>query len=171
MAGGLPGQLFANPLSPQNLNFVKSIEVIVMIVVGGIGSITGAVLGATSMSIHHKLCHTLGGSFNLPHADVHTVILPHATAYNREAAPEAMRRIADALGAPDAARGIYDLSADDLRGDTTIAVREGHAALVAGLSNGTLNPVVGRELPLAEAPSAHEAVMAPGALGKIVLVP
>jgi NADPH2:quinone reductase len=45
-----------------------------------------------------------------------------------------------------------------------------HAALVAGLANGALNPVVGREMPLSEAPRAHEAVMEPGALGKIVLV-
>ena len=46
-----------------------------------------------------------------------------------------------------------------------------HAGLIAGLSNGTLNPVVGREFPLADAPRAHEAVMEPGALGKIVLIP
>ena len=46
-----------------------------------------------------------------------------------------------------------------------------HAALVAGLENGTLNPIVGREIPLAEAPLAHQAVMEPGAYGKIVLVP
>ncbi len=46
-----------------------------------------------------------------------------------------------------------------------------HAAIVAGLANGTLNPVVGQELPLAEAPRAHEAVMEPGAYGKIVLTP
>jgi NADPH2:quinone reductase len=46
-----------------------------------------------------------------------------------------------------------------------------HAALVAGLSNGTLRPVVGRELPLAEAATAHEAIMKPGAYGKIVLIP
>jgi NADPH2:quinone reductase len=45
-----------------------------------------------------------------------------------------------------------------------------HAAVVAGLENGTLNPVVGRQFPLAEAPRAHEAVMEPGALGKIILV-
>jgi alcohol dehydrogenase class IV len=69
----------------------------------------GYVLGAVGMSIHHKLCHTLGGSFNLPHAETHTVVLPHATAYNRDAAPEAMRRIASAVGAQDAAEGIYDL--------------------------------------------------------------
>jgi NADPH:quinone reductase len=46
-----------------------------------------------------------------------------------------------------------------------------HAALVSGLANGTLNPIVNRELPLAEAPAAHEAVLQPGALGKIVLIP
>ena len=46
-----------------------------------------------------------------------------------------------------------------------------HAALIAGLENGTLKPVVGRELPLADAARAHEAVMEPGALGKIVLTP
>ena len=51
-----------------------------------------------------------GGTFNLPHAEVHTVILPHATAYNRAAAPEAMRIAAAALGAKDAAQGLYDLA-------------------------------------------------------------
>lgn len=51
VAGGLSGQLFANPLNPQNLNFVKSIEVVVMIVLGGIGSTTGAVFGAAALTI------------------------------------------------------------------------------------------------------------------------
>jgi NADPH2:quinone reductase len=46
-----------------------------------------------------------------------------------------------------------------------------HAAIVAGLRNGTLNPAVGRQFPLAEAARAHEAVMEPGAIGKIVLLP
>lgn len=46
-----------------------------------------------------------------------------------------------------------------------------HAALVAGLENGTLKPIVGKEMPLAEAARAHEVVMQPGALGKIVLIP
>jgi len=71
----------------------------------------GGVLGAVAMGLHHKLCHTLGGSFNLPHADVHTVVLPHALAYNAAAAPEAMARIARALGTHDAARGVFDLAA------------------------------------------------------------
>jgi alcohol dehydrogenase class IV len=72
--------------------------------------LAGSALGATSMSLHHKLCHTLGGTFNLAHADVHTVILPHATAFNREAAADAMRIVAAAVGARDAAQGIYDLA-------------------------------------------------------------
>lgn len=72
--------------------------------------LAGTVLGNVGMALHHKLCHTLGGTFNLPHAEVHTVILPYATAYNREAAPEAMRIAAEALGSPDAARALYDLS-------------------------------------------------------------
>jgi len=46
-----------------------------------------------------------------------------------------------------------------------------HAALVAGLENGSLRPVVSREIPLVDAARAHEAVMQPGALGKIVLIP
>jgi len=71
--------------------------------------LAGSVLGAVGMAIHHKLCHVLGGTFNLPHADTHTIVLPHTVAFNREAAPEAMRIAAEALGAKDAARGIYDL--------------------------------------------------------------
>lgn len=71
----------------------------------------GTCLGAVGMSIHHKLCHTLGGSFNLPHAETHTVVLPHATAYNAGAAPEAMVRIARALGVENAAKGLFDLAA------------------------------------------------------------
>ena len=62
------------------------------------------------MCLHHKLCHTLGGTFNLPHAEVHTVILPHAAAFNRDAAPEAMRIAAAALGSTDAAGGLFDLA-------------------------------------------------------------
>jgi alcohol dehydrogenase class IV len=70
----------------------------------------GVSLGAVGMALHHKLCHTLGGTFNLPHAETHTVVLPHAVAYNAAAAPEAMEHIARALSAASAATGIYDLA-------------------------------------------------------------
>jgi alcohol dehydrogenase class IV len=72
--------------------------------------LAGIVLNSTSMGLHHKLCHTVGGTFNLPHAQVHTVILPHAIAYNRDYAPAAMQKIAQALGADDAAQGAFDLA-------------------------------------------------------------
>jgi maleylacetate reductase len=71
----------------------------------------GTALAAVGMALHHKLCHTLGGSFDLPHAEVHTVVLPHAVAYNRAGAPAAMARIARALDAEDAAGGLFDLAA------------------------------------------------------------
>lgn len=54
---------------------------------------------------------------------------------------------------------------------TPAEMRSIHAALVAGLTHGTLRPVIGRELPLKEAAAAHAAVLEPGAYGKIVLVP
>jgi len=77
--------------------------------------LAGACLGNVGMAIHHKLCHTLGGSYNLPHAETHTVILPHAVQYNRDAARDAMTRIARALGGNgaaggDPAGGLYDLA-------------------------------------------------------------
>lgn len=70
----------------------------------------GTVLGNVGMALHHKLCHTLGGSFHLPHAEVHTVILPHAIAYNAPEIPAALRRIERALGAAPAAGALYDLA-------------------------------------------------------------
>jgi maleylacetate reductase len=72
--------------------------------------LSGMSLGATSVALHHKLCHTLGGMLNLPHAETHTIVLPHAVAYNAEAAPEAMARIARALGAANAAKGLFELN-------------------------------------------------------------
>ncbi|MFL9888842.1 maleylacetate reductase [Paraburkholderia agricolaris] len=69
----------------------------------------GTALGNVQMGLHHKLCHTLGGSFNLPHAEVHTVILPHALTYNANAASQAMSRIARALGRPQAVAGLLAL--------------------------------------------------------------
>lgn len=70
----------------------------------------GAVLAATTMSLHHKLCHTLGGTLDLPHAQTHTVVLPHALAYNQGAAPQAVAPLSRALGgAPDPARELWEL--------------------------------------------------------------
>jgi maleylacetate reductase len=70
--------------------------------------LAGMSISTTSVALHHKLCHILGG-FGLPHAETHSIVLPHAVRYNREAAPDAMVRIRKALDAPDPAAGLYDL--------------------------------------------------------------
>ena len=62
----------------------------------------GICLGSVSMALHHKLAHVLGGSFDLPHAETHAILLPYSLAYNAPAAPEAIARIARALGSADA---------------------------------------------------------------------
>ncbi len=74
--------------------------------------LAGRCLEAVGMGLHHKLCHTLGGSFGLPHAPTHTVVLPHAMAYNAPAAPEAMNAAATALGVDDAPSGLQSLVAE-----------------------------------------------------------
>ncbi|HXW61096.1 MAG TPA: maleylacetate reductase [Candidatus Acidoferrales bacterium] len=75
----------------------------------------GMSLGATTTALHHKLCHILGGAFDLPHSETHAVLLPHVTAYNARGAPRAMARIAQALApegvAKSAAQLLHDLEA------------------------------------------------------------
>lgn len=61
----------------------------------------GMVLGSTGMALHHKLCHILGGTFDLPHAETHSVILPHALAFNAPAVPHAMTALTRAFDGSD----------------------------------------------------------------------
>ncbi|MFE3031784.1 maleylacetate reductase [Streptomyces canus] len=70
----------------------------------------GACLGATTMGLHHKLCHVLGGTFGLPHAETHTVVLPHALAYNAPAAPGALTALGRALDTDDPPGALWDLA-------------------------------------------------------------
>lgn len=94
----------------------------------------GATLGATTMSLHHKLCHALGGTLNLPHADTHTVVLPHALAYNEPSAPAAVAALDRALprdGAPSAR--IWQMSSD-LGAPTSLAA--------LGMNEGDIDRIV-----------------------------
>jgi maleylacetate reductase len=70
----------------------------------------GTCLGAVGMALHHKLCHVLGGAFNLPHAETHTIVLPHAVAYNAPAAAPAMAALSRALGGNDPATRLFELA-------------------------------------------------------------
>jgi maleylacetate reductase len=72
--------------------------------------LAGYSLGTVQMALHHKLCHTLGGAFDLPHADTHAVLLPYTAAYNRDAAASAMRSAADVLGVEDTPSELLSIS-------------------------------------------------------------
>jgi maleylacetate reductase len=72
--------------------------------------LAGTSLGNATMGLHHKICHTLGGAYNLPHAAMHAALLPYAAAFNRSAAPEAMGSLARALRADDGPAGLWDLA-------------------------------------------------------------
>jgi len=79
-------------------------------------ALTGAWLAgeafAAGGALHHKLCHLLGGMFDLPHAELHAVLLPYTAAFLLPAAPEAGERIAEALEAADPAAAILQLARD-----------------------------------------------------------
>ncbi|MCV3211344.1 maleylacetate reductase [Mesorhizobium sp. YC-39] len=70
----------------------------------------GTVLGTVGMALHHKLCHTLGGSFDLPHAETHAILLPHSVAHNASAAAEALKPIANLFGG-SVSGGLHDFAA------------------------------------------------------------
>jgi alcohol dehydrogenase class IV len=75
-------------------------------------ALSGMALGATAAGFHHKICHVLGGTFDLVHADAHSVVLPHAVAFNAPALPDEMARLAEALGVAggDPAGALWDLA-------------------------------------------------------------
>lgn len=74
----------------------------------------GAYLAAVSFAsagsgLHHKICHVLGGTFNLPHAQTHATVLPYVLAFNAPFAPHAEKRAAEAFGASTALEGLQEL--------------------------------------------------------------
>ncbi|WP_419994442.1 maleylacetate reductase [Streptomyces boninensis] len=73
--------------------------------------LAGSAFAVAGSGLHHKICHVLGGAFDLPHAQTHAIVLPHALAFNAPAAPAATARIATALGRTDPARGLHELGA------------------------------------------------------------
>ncbi len=70
----------------------------------------GTCLATSEMALHHKICHVLGGLFNLPHAETHALVLPYVVAFNRPAVPDAVERLAGALSADDPVGAVFDLA-------------------------------------------------------------
>jgi alcohol dehydrogenase class IV len=101
--------------------------------------LAGACLGRTSMGLHHKLCHVLGGAFGLPHAPTHAVLLPYVARFNLEAAPDARMRLGHALGAKDPVEALFVLAADTYPGSlASLGLGEDELARAAELA--TANP-------------------------------
>ncbi|TMR94796.1 maleylacetate reductase [Nonomuraea basaltis] len=73
--------------------------------------LAGSAFAGAGSGLHHKICHVLGGAFDLPHAETHTVLLPHVAAFNESAVPALRTRVAPALGADDVAGGLNRLAA------------------------------------------------------------
>lgn len=71
--------------------------------------LAGSAMSAAGTALHHTLCHVIGGTYGLGHGDLHALLLPHVAAYNALAAPDAMVRVARALGSADAAAGLAEL--------------------------------------------------------------
>ena len=72
--------------------------------------VAGGAVGVGSTGLHHRLCHTLGGAFNTPHAETHAILLPHSVAYNATSAAAGTQKVADALGVRDCSLGIHELA-------------------------------------------------------------
>ena len=72
--------------------------------------LAGGSLGTGTTSLHHRLCHTFGGSFNTPHAETHTILLPHCVAYNAAASATGTRKLAQAMAVENASLGIFELA-------------------------------------------------------------
>lgn len=104
-------------------------------------ALRGAWLGGTALAVagtglHHKICHVLGGTFDLPHAEVHAIVLPWVVDHYREAAPEALARVARALGSEDAVEGLRELGRDLGLGAglADLGLRDGDVELAAELA-------------------------------------
>jgi len=74
------------------------------------GWLCGTVLGQVGMALHHKLCHVMGGAFDLPHAETHAIILPHAIAYNARAVPDLLAPVCDIFGGSNPGLALYNFA-------------------------------------------------------------
>lgn len=125
--------------------------------------LAGMSFAAAGSGLHHKICHALGGAFDLPHAQTHAVVLPHVLAFNEPSVPEAAAAIAGALGSTSAVEGLLALN-------EAIGAPRGLAEL--GLSEAQLVEaidIVGEKLPIENPREVDQAAVAEilsGAFGK-----
>jgi maleylacetate reductase len=110
--------------------------------------LSATAFASAGSALHHKICHVLGGAYNLPHAQTHAVVLPYVLALNGPAAPDAEKRIARAFGSNRAIDGLQDLRREldaphALRdyGFTEDAIPAAAAAILPAVPPGNPRPV------------------------------
>jgi maleylacetate reductase len=113
--------------------------------------LAGSAFAVAGSGLHHKICHALGGAYDLPHAETHTVLLPHVLAFNAGAVPDAERAIARALDADDAVAGLGALYREvgALRSLSELGLRRDQLARTVG--------IVSERLPIANPRPVAEA--------------
>ncbi|MEV7981281.1 maleylacetate reductase [Streptomyces sp. NPDC086519] len=110
--------------------------------------LSAAAFASAGSGLHHKICHVLGGMFNLPHAQTHAVVLPHVLAFNAPGVPDAERRLAASLDAPTATEGLARLY-DELKAPRSLrelgmpadGIIEAAQAVLAAAPAGNPRPV------------------------------
>ena len=93
---------------PESIKSPDNLDAREQVLYGGM--LSGYCVTLAGIAIHHKLCHVLGGHHGIPHGESNSVVLPYAVAYNESAAPEAMKKIRNAMGTDSASGGIYDFA-------------------------------------------------------------
>jgi maleylacetate reductase len=119
--------------------------------------LAGTTFAVTGSGLHHKICHILGGRYDLPHAQTHAIMLPYVLAFNAPGAPDAARQIGRALGGTDPAARLQRL-AGQLglpRGLREIGLREDQIAEAVRL----IEPVVPADNPVPASAAALEALL------------
>jgi len=119
--------------------------------------LAGSAFATAGSGLHHKICHVLGGALNLPHAMTHAIVLPHVLAFNALHAPDAARRVGQALGTPDAVAGLRSMAA-------TAGVPRGLREL--GMAHDQIEPIV--EIVIDNAPISNPTPLSPGAVRALI---
>jgi maleylacetate reductase len=115
--------------------------------------VAAAAFASAGSALHHKICHVLGGMYNLPHAQTHAIVLPYVLAFNGPAAPEAAKRMAGSFGSKSALEGLQRLRAE-LRAPRALAdygfaeadIPAAAAAILPSVPPGNPRPVTAADL-------------------------
>ncbi|NJC72893.1 maleylacetate reductase [Planosporangium thailandense] len=121
------------------------------------GWLAGWALGSATMGLHHKLAHVLGGTYRLPHADLHSALLPQVAAFNATAAPEAFTRAARAMHVGSGrcvGQALFDL-ATTVGAPTSLAKLGLEPDAVESVAASVAAATVGNPRPVTEADLVH----------------